>query len=371
MPSPPLPQDAIRVLVVDDSAFMRKVITDMVDMEDDLQVVGTARNGQEAVDAARRLQPDVITMDVEMPGMSGLEALKALRHERLGKVLMLSGHTTDGAQVTLEALELGAYDFVPKPSVGVALDIDKIREILLEKIRMAPSIKLQPVAPKPAATVPEPPTGRPAPPPRDLVRDTRLRHIVVIGTSTGGPRALKTLLPALHADAPAAYLVVQHMPKGFTASLASRLDRDCDIEVVEGKSGLPLVPGRAIVAPGGQHMTVNPDNTVNTFVGTPRNGVMPAVDVTLESAVERFGKEVLGVILTGMGRDGTAGCRRVRKAQGTVLAEDDSTAVVYGMPRSVVEEGLANEVLPLHEMARRIGQLTTHPRPNGGIPVAR
>ncbi len=354
----------IRVLVVDDSAFMRKVIGDMVASEPGLSVVGRARNGEEALSLARKLQPDVITLDVEMPGMSGLEALKVISAEKLGRVLMLSGLTTEGAETTLEALDNGAYDFIPKPSVGVSLDMDKVREQLVEKIRMAPSINLD--SPRAAPSTPRAFVKPPSAPRATGI----INRLVVIGTSTGGPRALKILLPALSPADPAAYLVVQHMPKGFTTSLAQRLDKDCAIEVVEGESGLPLLPGRAIVAPGGYHMRLKPDNTVETFVGQPLNGVMPAVDITLSAAVDHFGADVISVVLTGMGKDGTQGSRRVREAGGYVLSETAETAVVYGMPRSVWEEGVSHEQRPIHEMAGRLHELTTQPA-RKGAPRAR
>ncbi len=336
----------IRVLVVDDSAFMRRVISEAIAAQPDMEVAGVAINGLDALVKVEQLQPDVVTLDVEMPDMDGLTALRHLMARYPRPVVMLSTMTQDGAVTTLRALSIGAVDFVAKPSAAISLDFHRVKDELLHKIRVAAKATARhPIAAPPA---------RPKPQTHNLPRNTRFDRIVVIGSSTGGPRALGTLIPALPADGRTAYLIVQHMPAGFTKSLAERLDTVSQLTVREAAQGDHLAAGLALLAPGNLHMRISPSGTVELDEGPRVHGVRPSIDVTLASAVERYGQLALTVILTGMGSDGTAGAVALHEAGGVVLAEDESTCVVWGMPRAVFERGVTDRVVPLDGMAEAI-----------------
>jgi len=346
----------IRVLVVDDSAFMRRVISEAIAAQPDMEVAGVAINGLDALVKVEQLQPDVVTLDVEMPDMDGLTALRHLMARYPRPVVMLSTMTQDGAVTTLRALSIGAVDFVAKPSAAISLDFHRVKDELLHKIRVAakatargPVVSGQSVSKKPAPGIPHRTTGHWPP-----TTDHSFDRIVVIGSSTGGPRALGTLIPALPADGRTAYLIVQHMPAGFTKSLAERLDTVSQLTVREAAQGDHLAAGLALLAPGNLHMRISPTGTVELDEGPRVHGVRPSIDVTLASAVERYGQLALTVILTGMGSDGTAGAVALHEAGGVVLAEDESTCVVWGMPRAVFERGVTDRVVPLDGMAEAI-----------------
>lgn len=343
----------IRLLVVDDSAFMRHTIIKQLEAEPLIQVVGTARDGVEAVEKAAELQPDCITLDVEMPQMDGLVALARIMRQSPTAVVMLSALTPEGAEVTIEALRLGAIDFVCKPSGTISLNLHEVREDLIRKIKTAVHSRLPSSLPSvrgAAQPVGESKPVRPA--------GSFPRQVVVIGSSTGGPRALHQLIPALPRDLPAAVLIVQHMPPGFTRSLAEGLDRGAQLSVAEASAGDRLETGLVLVAPGDHHMVITPEHKVRLDNQAPRlNGVRPSVDVTLSSVAQVFGSSAVGVILTGMGRDGTRGAMELRARGGRVVAEDEATCVVFGMPRSVIEEGAATAIVPLPQMADEILQL--------------
>ncbi len=345
---------SIRVLVADDSAFMRHMIVEKLLNEPDMTVVGTARDGMEAVVKVRELDPDVVTMDVSMPRMDGMEALKEIMRDYPRPVIMLSGVTTEGAEATTRALELGAVDFVTKPSGSVSLDLFKVKEELLAKIRQAKQVRLRPRLLGAADTPVHPTQGK--------SESHRLGHqecVVVIGTSTGGPKALHRVLPFLPQDLLAAILVVQHMPAGFTAYMATHLDKASNIPVQEAQEGQEIEGGMALVAPGDYHMLIDKNGMIALEQGPRVHGVRPAVDVTLECAAKVFGPRTVAVILTGMGVDGTRGVTAVRQAGGMALVEDESTCVVYGMPRSVVQAGQADVVVPLDQMAKQIVRIVS------------
>ncbi len=340
------------MLVVDDSAFMRRVISDLLSGEPDLEVVGTARDGQEGLEKAQALAPDVITLDVEMPRMSGLEMLERLMAVNPLPVVMVSSLTRPNADVTVRALQLGAVDFVPKPSGTISLDMHKVREELCRKVRAAARAprsalvrcapaRRQPAGPAPYGHKP----GRPGGPARSLSR------VVVIGASTGGPSALMEVIPRLPADFPGGLLVVQHMPALFTRYLAEHLDAASALAVREAREGDELRDGLCLVAPGGRHLVLAADGRVALDDSPPQHGVRPAVDVTLESVARSWDGDVLVAILTGMGMDGARGTRAVKARGARVVAQDEATCVVYGMPRAVVEMGLADHVVPLQEIA--------------------
>jgi two-component system chemotaxis response regulator CheB len=341
-----------RVLVVDDSAFMRRVIGEAVSAEPDMQLAGVAINGLDALIKVELLQPDVITLDVEMPEMDGLAALRHIMRRYPRPVVMVSSLTQAGTVTTIRALTIGAVDFVAKPSGAISLDFQRVREELIHKVRLAARARVRGPAERVerAATSP----ARLAPPPRTLRVAGDFEKLVVIGSSTGGPRALATLVPALPSDGHTAYLIVQHMPAGFTRSLAERLDSLSALTVREAVDGDHLTAGTVLVAPGDYHVRVNPRGCVQLDQEPKIHGVRPSVDVTLYSVAQHFGSRTVAAILTGMGSDGAAGAAAIRQARGLVLAEDESTCVVWGMPRAVVEHGGADRVVPLDAMALAI-----------------
>ncbi len=328
-----------RVLVVDDSAFMRHSIGRALSAQPDLEVVGTATDGIEALELVRRLRPDVVTLDVEMPHLDGLRTLEILMRDMPLPVVMLSSLTEAGAPATIRALELGAVDFVTKPAPP-AVGVRQVEPRLVAAVRAAAQARVRRGPAHPAARIPPAPS-RPTPEAR------RAEQVVAIGCSTGGPRALLEVIPRLPADLPAAVLVVQHMPAGFTRSLAERLDHGSALPVKEAQHGDLAAPGLVLLAPGGRHMELDPAGRVRLTEGPPVHGVRPSVDVLLASLPPLFGQRCVAVILTGMGCDGADGAARVRDAGGQVLAEDASTATVYGMPRAVAERGLAHRQVPL------------------------
>jgi two-component system, chemotaxis family, protein-glutamate methylesterase/glutaminase len=352
---------AIRVLVVDDSAFMRRVVSDAIGAESDMELIGTAVNGLDALVKIEQLQPDVVTLDVEMPEMDGLTALRHLMARYPRPVVMLSSLTQAGAVTTVRALTIGAVDFVGKPSGAISLDFHRVREELVQKIRAAARAKVRGSAV--GARVSALPVARSVTPPlvlstgpRPLAFGTPFDRLVVIGSSTGGPRALGTVVPELPNDGRTAYLIVQHMPAGFTRSLAERLDSMTELSVREAESGTHLAAGTILVAPGDYHLRVGPRAAIQLDQEPKVHGVRPSVDVTLYSVAPHFGSRTVAAILTGMGSDGAAGAAAVRTAGGLVIAEDESTCVVYGMPRAVVERGGADRVAPLEQVAPAIAQ---------------
>ncbi len=339
----------IRVLVVDDSAFMRVTLTRLLSQDPALAVVGTARDGENALAQVEALRPHVITLDVEMPGMGGLEFLSRLMTWRPTPVVMLSSLTREGADATVEALTLGAVDFLPKP--GRAASIHQVAGELIAKIKRAAVAQVKPTLDHCQPCL----VSRPAPPvkPSPVATDGR---VLVIGASTGGPRALRQVLSGLPGDLPAAIMVVQHMPPGFTRSLAVNLDRCTALQVREAAAGDKLEHGVVLVAPGGYHMIPDRDGTIHLDQGPTVNGVRPSVDVTLLGTAAVYGSRAIAVVLTGMGHDGAEGARSLKRVGGSVLAEHESSCVVYGMPRSVIMAGLADEVVPLDSMADAIIQ---------------
>jgi two-component system chemotaxis response regulator CheB len=330
---------AVRVLVVDDSAFMRSVLRRFL-TEGGLEVAGVARDGDEAIAQVAALRPDVVTLDVEMPRRDGLETLRAIMAAQPTPVVMVSSLTTAHAAVTLEALAAGAVDFVAKPT---GPDLEAVRAQLVRTVQAAARARLRPLAGGPVRRAVLGP-GRAA----------RGYGLVVIGCSTGGPQALRQVVPALPADLPAPVLVVQHMPAGFTAALAERLDREAALRVREAAHGDRLEAGQVLVAPGGRHLVVTAAGRVALHDEPPEHGVRPAVDVTLRSVARHAGGDAVVAILTGMGSDGAAGAGQVRRLGGYVLAEAEETCAVYGMPRAVWELGAADRQVPLPEMAAAI-----------------
>jgi two-component system chemotaxis response regulator CheB len=348
----------IKVLVVDDSAFMRKVISEMLSSDSSLEVVGQARDG---IDAARKMQdlrPDVITLDVEMPRMGGLETLGYIMSEQPTPVVMLSAHTQRGADLTLKALEYGAADFVQKPSGSISLDLEKVKEELIGKVKFRdPDAPLpQNIFPKAAEKAVGKTPGAARRPGSLLVAE----RVVVIASSTGGPRALAEVVPLLPADLPAAVLIVQHMSAGFTNTMAARLENAGRMKVREAVEGELIMAGQVYVAPGDWHMELAVSEqgpVVALNQRPPYLGVRPAADPLLLSVAKIYGRRSLGVILTGMGHDGTKGLKALKAAGATVLAQDEATCVVYGMPRHAMEAGVVDRSLPISAIAEAITEL--------------
>jgi two-component system chemotaxis response regulator CheB len=344
-----LEKEKIKVMIVDDSPFMRMILKDIIDKESDMQVVGVARDGMEAVELAIKLKPDVITMDVEMPKLNGIEALKEIMKRAPTRIIMVSSLTEEGAEITLLALELGAVDFVTKPSGSVSMDFRKMGPELVQKIRDAMKINISQILMKrkPLANL--------------RVKSIVSGKVVVIGSSTGGPRSLDLVIPPLPKDFPAPILLVQHMPPGFTKSLAQRLDRISNLSVKEAEEGDVLKPGWVYVAPGDYHMGIKYQDKKGIIYldkNTEKiNNVRPAVDYTLDKVAEIYKENTIAVILTGMGKDGTKGAFKVKFFKGVVIAESQETCVVFGMPKSVIEEGYADYVFPADKIPEKLVEL--------------
>ncbi|MBS1154125.1 MAG: cheB [Proteobacteria bacterium] len=347
-------QKKIRVLVVDDSALIRHLLTDIINRYPDLEVVGAASDPLIAREMIRTLNPDVLTLDVEMPKMDGLEFLERLMRLRPMPVVMISTLTARGSEVTLRALELGAVDFISKPRVDVQHGLAEYANLIAEKIRTAAvaRIKRQPAAP----------LQQPRALPSSGIRSgSTAEKLIVIGASTGGVEAIRHILMQLPASSPA-ILITQHMPEGFTHSFANRLDGLCQISVKEARHGEQILPGCAYIAPGGANHMLLRTSASRYFIdlqpSEPVNRHRPSVDVLFRSvAASKLGKCTLGVILTGMGKDGALGMREMHDAGVYTLAQDEASCVVYGMPKEAVTAGGVDEVLPLEDMAQRIVSL--------------
>lgn len=344
--------EQIRVIVVDDSAFMRGALVRMIERDARFKVIDTASNGQEGVDKVRSLKPDVVTMDVEMPVMGGLDALKAIMDTVRTPVIMVSTLTEAGAATTLRALELGAVDFLPKALNDKDKNIFRGAENLHEKLLAAAGVvngRAEKVA---EVRLQAPQVAVPAPSATVRV-DAR---VVVVGSSTGGPKALQTFVSQLPKNLPVPVVIAQHMPPQFTLALAKRLDETCEPRVCEASTGEILQPGHVYIAPGGHHMRVR-HNGISIDEDRGESPYKPSVDVLAESVREVYGKQVLGVMLTGMGADGTREFVKLRQAGAHIIAQDQASSVVYGMPKAVLEAGGVDEVLDLEKIGSRVRSL--------------
>jgi two-component system, chemotaxis family, protein-glutamate methylesterase/glutaminase len=335
----------IKVMVVDDSAFMRFTIAKHLNMTPNIQVIVSARDGREALDLLENYQPDVITLDVEMPRLDGLSTLREIMAHHPCPVIMLSSLTKEGASETVRALTLGAVDFVAKPDNKA--NVAEVMNEVISKIIKVVNAKVFaiPLQTKTTNNLESKKLG---------IRPISSKDkVLIIGASTGGPRALNTVVPILE-KIPAAVLIIQHMPVGFTHSLAERLDAISFLKVKEAEPGDELEVGKALLAPGGFHMVLDNEKKILLNQNPTVHGVRPAIDVTMFSVVQHFGKSVVSVILTGMGVDGTSGSALIHSSGGYVFAEAESTCVVWGMPRSVAEAGAADSIVPLNEMGSAI-----------------
>jgi two-component system chemotaxis response regulator CheB len=351
----------LRVLVVDDSKLMRRLIRDTLVSDPGIEVIDEAPDGPTAIQMIHKLRPDVVTLDVEMPGMTGLEVLGYVMSEIPTPVIILTGLRDPG--LAMRALSLGAVDFMRKPSGTISVDMYKVQDELIQKVKAAPLANLRQlreqaeeeagapeVAPVvPAVVAPAADAGAP-------------QWAVVIGASTGGPPALERLLAGMSAEPSAGLVIVQHMPAGFTRSLAQRLNERSSLQVVEAEEGAPFSAGWAYIAAGGHHLVLQPGSAAGTFTmhlddSPPRGTLRPAADVTMAAVASLYGARTLGVILTGIGNDGTEGLRAIRQVGGRTIAQDRATSLIYGMPRSAAEQGLADEVLPLDQIAPAIERI--------------
>jgi two-component system chemotaxis response regulator CheB len=345
----------IRVLVVDDSALIRQMLTHALTLDPRIEVVGIARTGVEAIERARELAPDVITLDIEMPELSGLEALPFINKETDARVLMLS--SLDDPDTTYAALSAGAVDFIPKPKGGFASSLSDLADQLIKKIKTAYRVTPDKRRLISAAMLAGKLPGD-IDPGAFMIASSDLNRLVVLAASTGGPPALERVFSGLSADLPAAYLVVQHLPAGFTASFAKRLGKIAGFPVSEGRPGVAIEPGHGYVAPHGSHMIIRGERGKRTSLALrdapPIHGVKPSADPLFESAADAFGDRVTGVVLTGMGQDGASGMVAIRDAGGRTVVQDEDTSVVWGMPGAAVRQGAAQAIVPIDRVAVEI-----------------
>jgi two-component system, chemotaxis family, protein-glutamate methylesterase/glutaminase len=339
--------DKIRAIVIDDSALVRNIITDLLESGGEIEVIATGKTGLDCVQLVEKLKPDIVTLDIEMPVMDGLSALREISQKGFKvAVIMLSVLTQHGAKATFQALELGAFDFVPKPSTEMRLSLEEIGVLLKSKIleyfdhevkKKAPRVKIK------VGNFPE-------------VRKSPVRAVFV-GTSTGGPNALHSLFQQIPSEFPVPIYVVQHMPAGFTKAFAERLDEIAKIKVKEAEKGDVVKPGVCYVAPGNYHMKIG-KREGNVFIeleqGAQVNGHRPSLDVTLDSLSSFYGSGLLGVIMTGMGRDGADGMKRLRELGGATIAQDEKTSVIFGMNRQAIDSGGIDHVVPLGEIVQNM-----------------
>ena len=341
-------KERVRVLVVDDSALMRKLIPLILERDPDVEVVGTAMDGAFALRKIAELRPDVVTLDLEMPRMDGIETLRMIMRSAPLPVIVFSTHSKEGAYSTFKALALGAIDFVPKPKDAATGHLETVAVQLIEKIKVAKRAGGTKAIPR--AEIELPPLhkkrGRPAVQPN---------RVIAIGISTGGPNALQYLLSQIPVEFPATFVVVQHMPEGFTEMFARRLDECCAVDVQEAKSGDLLIAGRVLICPGNRHMMVRRmprGEMVILSDGLPINGHRPSVDVLFHSVAQEFGLTAVGVLMTGMGEDGAEGLGAIRSAGGVTIAQSEDTCVVPGMPRAAINKGYASKIVPLDGLSQ-------------------
>ena len=371
----------VKVLVVDDSGFFRRRVSEILSADPTIQVIGTATNGKEAIDQAIALKPDVITMDYEMPMMDGITAVRHIMQRCPTPVLMFSSLTHEGARVTLDALDAGAVDFLPKNFEDISRNPEKVKQLLCEKVhsisrsnrRSLFSTPAPASAPAPVAAPAQAPAfGRPAPAPAPVARPAvapvrapapsahspapkrKAYKLVAIGTSTGGPVALQRVLTQLPANFPAPIVLIQHMPAAFTKAFAERLDKLCRISVKEAEDGDILRPGLALLAPGGKQMMVDGRGAIKILPGDERLNYKPCVDITFGSAAKSYGDKVLAVVLTGMGADGREGARLLKQGGSAIWAQDEASCVIYGMPMAIVKADLADAVYSLDEIGKHL-----------------
>ena len=348
----------VRVLIVDDSAFMRKVLETILNSDPQFQIVGHAKDGREAVALAESLKPDVITMDINMPHMDGLQATAQIMTSNPRPIVIVSSESRDGAASTLKALELGAIEFIAKPNSAIDLDMQSIREDLLRKVKMAAKVRVVRTASRLAATLQSSgapqstPIARPAPAATRVAASADQRFpVVVLAASTGGPATVMRLAPGFTREFPGAVILVQHMPAAFTTQFAAQLAEFTEIRVKEAENGDMLQPGSLYICPGAQHLRVDPLGRMKLDSVTGRiGGYLPNIDVTMESVAAYGGALSIGVVLTGMGNDGAQGAKAIKKAGGHVIAQDEATSVIFGMPAEAIKLEAVDQVLGIDDI---------------------
>jgi two-component system, chemotaxis family, protein-glutamate methylesterase/glutaminase len=353
----------VRVFVIDDSAFMRTSLSRMISSDLGLRVVGTAANGNDALQRIPALDPDVITLDMEMPGLNGLETLKRIMNEHPRPVIMVSSVMVNGAEITFRALAAGAFDYLPKNLPSGSLDISHVRDNLVAKIKAAAESRNR-SRPRPVAR--KPPHSAHLP---KRQRSSLPAEIVAIGISTGGPQALQEILPLFPADLPVPIIVVQHMPKGFTAPYAKRLDSLCAVTVREASQREVVQPGVVYIAPAGAHLVVERSNLKTSICLTEEpSGLqhIPSIDVMMHSVAAAWGPLTMGVIMTGMASDGSQGMEAIYREGGLTVGQDEETCAVYGMPRLCAEMGILDRVVPLMQIPQEIVQASRRLRAGVG-----
>lgn len=341
----------INVLVVDDSALMRKIISDMINSSEDMEVAGTCRNGEDLLLKLNGIKPDVITLDVEMPKMDGITALRQMKsmHTNI-PVIVLSSLSKQGAQQTMDCLEAGAFDFLQKPSGAISLDLDKVKDELVQKVRLAANKKGARTGKEILALQNQSDSS-------GVSVKCKGINAVVIGASTGGPKALYSVVTALPQNLNVPVFIVQHMPAGFTKAFAERLNGASNLRVLEASHGESIESSTVYIAPGGKHMIVGQDERIHLSEEPPVWGVRPAVDKLFISASKVYGSHLVSVVLTGMGKDGAAGTAEIKTAGGVTISEDESTCTIYGMPKAAYETGKVDMVLPLNSIAVEIANI--------------
>ena len=333
----------IKVFIVEDSILMQKVISDILSTDPEISVVGKARLGKEALEDIPKISPDVVTLDVNLPDISGIEVLKELMEKFPTRVVMLSAYTQRETDLTLKALELGALDFIPKPSGEISLDLYNFKDEIIKRIKLVSKINIEKVLKV---------SGR-----KELEEDLEIKKIVIIGASTGGPKAISEIIANLSSPQDATFLIVQHMPLGFTKSFAQRLSWVSPFKIKEAEDKDILKKNAGYVAASGFHMVIEKENNLYRIRLDETelvNYVRPSVDVTMKSVADVFDGEIIGVILTGMGKDGLEGAKAIKKKNGKIIVQDEITCVVYGMPKVIVENNLADFVLPLSEIPKKL-----------------
>ncbi len=343
----------VRVLIVDDSAFMRRTLHEIITADGKMEVIGQARDGREAVSMSESLRPDVITMDLNMPHMDGLEATELIMTENPRPIVVVSSESREGAASTLRALELGAIDFVPKPSGGVDLDLKTVSEELMRKLKMAAKVRVVRTATRSKMAGK---SGGETAPKAARESDSRLAPtgerfpIVVIAASTGGPATLMRLIPKFPKDFPAAIFLVQHMPPSFTSQFSLQLAEVTSLRVKEAETNELVQPGTVYICPGSHHMRLSHSGRITLDAGERISGYRPCADVTFETVVRYAGAMTIAAVLTGMGNDGVRGVQAVKAAGGLVIAQDEATAVIFGMPAEAIKTGAVDHVLALDEI---------------------
>lgn len=358
----------INVLVVDDSAFLRKIVSDIIDKEPDMRVIAIARDGEDAIEKVKKLKPDVVTMDIEMPKLNGNDALKEIMQSTPTKVIMLSSLSTNGAEITMECLSYGAFDFIEKPSIKPNASFDDMRRELIEKIRASKYVDVASLIPKSYNFSRREKEKFKVENTEEKNTNTKAVHknidssdkLLLIASSTGGPRSLEKVIEPLPEKIGCPAIVVQHMPPGFTKSLADRLNKSSNLHVKEAEDGEVLRKDTVYIAPGNFHLGLKRQGTQTKLYLSHEdkiNNVRPAADYTFNLAADIYGKNIICAVLTGMGRDGTEGATKIKNMGGKIIAESKETSVVYGMPKAVVDKGIADYILPNTEIATKIVSL--------------